>query len=149
MQRVKNKVLKLSMIAILTLGFHGCGDSPSNDKLETTNSTVSESDNTSQTENLSLTANAGLDITVNKGDNVVFDAINSNDSNGTIVSYQWQEEDIVLSDNASFSKSDLSVGIHPIVLTITDNGGKTATDTVIITVMENTVKDDNTKEISL
>ncbi len=150
MQKVKNKVLKLSLIAILTLGFNGCGSSSSNDEEpEMTNLTVIESDDTYQTENQSPTANAGSDITINEGNSVIFDAINSNDTDGTIVAYEWKEGDIVLSNDISFSKSDLSTGIHPVVLTITDNGGKTVTDTVIITVMENTVADDSTKEIDL
>lgn len=69
-----------------------------------------------------------------QGDSVVLDATSSSDSDGSIMSYRWMEGDVVLSTDSSFSKSDLSVGTHTIILTVTDDYGATGTDEVDITV---------------
>ena len=83
-------------------------------------------------ENTSPTASAGVDQTVTEGEEVTLDASESNDTDGSIVSYEWSEGSVVLSTAESFVKSDLSVGTHTITLTVTDDGGATGSDTVVV-----------------
>ena len=94
-----------------------------------------ESDNpTPPPHTQTVIANAGADQTITQDDNVTLNASASMDSDGTIVSYQWKDANTVLSNDVSFTISDLSVGTHIITLTVTDNDGEESTDTVIITV---------------
>ena len=84
------------------------------------------------------TANAGADQTVTDADNngsevVTLNGSGSTDSDGTIVSYSWIEGSSEIATDAT-STVDLGVGIHNITLTVTDDDGATAFDTVVITV---------------
>ncbi|QOY52619.1 DUF1566 domain-containing protein [Candidatus Sulfurimonas baltica] len=89
--------------------------------------------------NTAPTANAGADQNVTEGTSVTLDATASSDSDGTIASHEWKDGTTVLSTAVSFSKSDFTVGTHTITLTVTDNGGATATDTVVVTVNAQTL----------
>ena len=57
----------------------------------------------------------------------------SYDPDGTIDSYEWKEGDTVLGITASIT-TNFSLGEHTVTLTVTDDGGATATDTVVVTV---------------
>ncbi len=74
------------------------------------------------------------DSNVTEGVLVTFDANSSYDPDGTILSYEWKENDIVLSSNKKFSLNTLTVGVHNIVLTVMDDDGLTGTDTIVVTV---------------
>jgi hypothetical protein len=83
-------------------------------------------------------ANAGVDQTVidtdrNGTESVILDGTTSSDPDGTISSYVWQEGAAQIATGALPTVS-LGVGVHTITLTVTDNLGATATDTVRITV---------------
>ena len=83
-------------------------------------------------------ANAGNDQTVtdsngNGTENVTLDGTASSDLDGTISSYVWQEGATQIATGASPTVA-LGVGNHTITLTVTDNLGATATDTVRITI---------------
>ncbi len=55
------------------------------------------------------------------------------DTDGNIVSYQWTSSiDGPINSSQTFSSSDLSVGVHTISLTVTDNDGGAASDQVTI-----------------
>jgi hypothetical protein len=58
---------------------------------------------------------------------------------GNIVSYVWTENGVVIANTASFSFGDRApldfVGIHTLILTVTDNEGATAIDSVDVTVI--------------
>ena len=84
------------------------------------------------------TANAGVDQTVERGDDVLLDATQSTDADGTIVSYQWTRNGTVLATGAqpAVSSVALGVGVHTIDLLVTDNDSATATDSVVVTVTE-------------
>ena len=84
--------------------------------------------------NLPPVANAGADQTINIGDNATLDGSGSSDSDGSIVSYLWQEGATTLSTNVSFTLTAPSAGIHTITLTVTDDQGDIGTDTVDIKV---------------
>ena len=88
--------------------------------------------------NQAPTANAGADQTVEDTDNsgsesVTLDGSGSTDSDGSIASYVWSESGSQIATGAT-PTVDLSVGIHTITLTVTDDDGATATDEVVITV---------------
>ena len=83
-----------------------------------------------------ILANAGADQTINFGDGVTFDASKSIDISGDILSYEWKENDIVLSTQKSFTHYGSSVGTHTIILVVSNTKGEVATDTIIITVID-------------
>ena len=88
--------------------------------------------------NLTPIANAGADRTIvdangNGSEAVTFDGTGSTDPDGTIVSYSWRKNGLVIGNAATFTLTQ-SVGVHTVELTVTDNRGATATDTVVVTV---------------
>jgi len=92
--------------------------------------------------NVAPTANAGFDTTVGSDVNVVLTGSGS-DSDGTITSYNWLQiggpTSLTLSGEftASMSFTSPSVSVdntYTFQLTVTDDGGATAADTVIVTV---------------
>ncbi len=98
--------------------------------------------------NAAPTANAGSDQTVDSGDTVTLDGSGSNDDgdldgDGSITAYRWTAPDgITLSrtirGSTAFIAPTLAAGaadrVLTFTLTVTDNDGATATDTVVITV---------------
>lgn len=83
-------------------------------------------------------ANAGNDQTVSDGDGngsetVTLDASGSSDSDGTIVSYVWTENGTEIATGPSADVS-LTVGVHTIILTVTDDDNAATVDTVTIEV---------------
>ena len=149
--KIKKLSINILLTLLISLSFIGCGgsddDSDSSPETPIVTSPTTGSNPEVVISNISPIANAGTDKTINTGDSVVFSASKSNDSDGTILSYKWEDGNTILSNSLSFSKSNLSVGVHSIVLTVTDNDGASATDTVVITVMAIEIQDENTKEI--
>jgi hypothetical protein len=90
--------------------------------------------------NQAPTANAGTDQTVSDSDGTGSEMVILNgsgfDTDGTIASYEWKEGANVLGNTAAIAP-DLAVGVHTITLTVTDNGGATGSDYVIVTVNAN------------
>ncbi len=94
-------------------------------------------------DNLPPTADAGIDQTVNEGDNVALDGSNSNDSDGTIAAYLWEQTagKAVFLSNATTAQPTFSspnVGLQgeslTFTLTVTDNQGLQNSDAVTISV---------------
>jgi len=88
--------------------------------------------------NLPPIAHAGSDQTVADADGdgfetVMLDGTGSTDTDGSIVSYEWREGDQSLGTDALQAVS-LDVGPHALTLVVTDDGGMTGTDGVIVTV---------------
>ena len=79
-------------------------------------------------------ANAGVDATFDEGEEVLFDGSLSSDIDGSIISYEWKEGNEVLSNAMTFTKSDLSVGVHNITLIVTDDKGITSFDNIVINI---------------
>ncbi len=112
--------------------------------LHTVTLTVTDDDGATGTTEVNVTVNAlpnqlpvadaGVDQTVTEGSSVMLDGSASTDPDGTIISYEWKEGSSVLSTAVSFSKSDFSIGVHTIILTVIDDDGAVATDDVNVTV---------------
>lgn len=85
-------------------------------------------------------ANAGEDIGVNGGNQVILNGSASTDTDGTIAKYTWAQvagENVVLSDAAAASPSFVAPAVLTdaeieFQLTVEDNDGATATDRVIV-----------------
>jgi len=80
------------------------------------------------------TAVAGIDRTVVVGNSVTINGSGS-DSDGSIVSYKWSEGSTTLATTKSFTYTPSTIGLHKLTLTVTDNSGATATDTIHINVI--------------
>ncbi len=78
-------------------------------------------------------ANAGVDVTVLVGQSVLFNGFGSTDSDGQIVSYFWSNG--ITAPSGEFVY--LEPGVYTETLTVTDDDGALATDTVVITVVDN------------
>lgn len=92
--------------------------------------------------------NAGVDQSIMDADNngselVNLDASLSSDSDGTIVSYEWTENGISIATGIN-PQVNFGVGVHQIVLTVTDDDGATGADVVAITIEANTPTCDST-----
>ncbi|MBI2621547.1 MAG: S8 family serine peptidase [Candidatus Levybacteria bacterium] len=90
--------------------------------------------------NDSPVADAGADQTVIDNDGngteaVTLDGSGSYDPDGSIVSYDWYEGGIWLGSGATLTV-DFALGTHTVTLTVTDNDGASASDDVVITVVE-------------
>lgn len=89
--------------------------------------------------NIAPTANAGADQTVvdSLGDgveNVTLDGSASSDSDGSIASYEWYKGATLLATGVS-PTLPFTLGSHTVTLTVTDNEGATASDSVQINVV--------------
>jgi hypothetical protein len=87
-------------------------------------------------------ANAGPDQTLTDTDGsgaetVTLDGSASSDPDGTITSYEWKEGTTVLGSTSSITL-DLTVGVHDITLTVTDNNLGVGSDTVQVRVNSQT-----------
>ena len=85
-------------------------------------------------------ADAGADQTASDADGdgveaVTLDGSGSYDPDGSIDTYEWKEGETSLGTGASIT-GDFSVGMHTVTLTVTDNGGASSSDGVIVTVTE-------------
>lgn len=76
-----------------------------------------------------LLLDAGDDLT----ESVTVDGSGSSDSDGSIASFAWSEGVTPLASTA-IATFDLSAGTHTLTLTVTDDGGATTTDDVVVTI---------------
>ncbi|HIL12483.1 MAG TPA: hypothetical protein EYG16_02295 [Deltaproteobacteria bacterium] len=83
-------------------------------------------------------ANAGADQVVTDSDGngtetVALDGSASSDIDGTIVTFEWREAGVLLATGGTPLVS-LAVGFHTVDLTVIDDAGDSASDTVLVTV---------------
>ena len=88
-----------------------------------------------QAPNASVTTSA---TDVETGQTIDFDASGSNDSDGSIASYEWDFDDGTTATGPTPSHSYDSAGTYTVELTVTDDGGATDTATTTVTVTEPT-----------
>ncbi|MFT5037052.1 MAG: peptidoglycan hydrolase-like protein with peptidoglycan-binding domain, partial [Candidatus Azotimanducaceae bacterium] len=84
-------------------------------------------------------ADAGSDESVidtnrNGNENVNLTAAASTDTDGSIASYVWTEKGIEIATGVSPRNVNFSVGVHTVLVTVTDNEGATGSDIVSVTV---------------
>jgi len=89
--------------------------------------------------NITPKADAGADQAVVDSDgdgveNVALNGSGSSDSDGSIVSYEWYEGATLLATGVSPTAA-LALGNHTVTLTVTDNEGATASDSVQINIV--------------
>jgi hypothetical protein len=89
--------------------------------------------NKKETPNQSPSVDAGSDRTITVGEDIALRA-SANDPDGRIVSYEWKEGSIVKGSSASLRVQNLSEGVHVFTVTVTDDKGATASDTVVVEV---------------
>ncbi len=83
-------------------------------------------------------ADAGPDQSALVGENVTFDGSASYDpdSDGSIISYDWDFGDQTTGSGVTTTHAYSAAGTYTVTLTVTDNDDSTATDTTIVTVTE-------------
>jgi len=88
--------------------------------------------------NQAPTANAGADISVtdndDNGSEVISLSGSGSDADG-MISFQWREGSTLLGNTANLTIT-LPVGTHVLTLTVTDNGGATSSDSLVVTIAE-------------
>jgi len=110
--------------------------------------------------NILPVANAGDDKTVQVNQSISITGAGT-DNDGSIISYQWTKGAIELATTASFDYTPTVVGTDILTLTVTDDDGVTASDSVNIVVtstpnhapiatdIATNTTEDNTKQITL
>ena len=83
-------------------------------------------------------ANAGDDQSITLGQSVTLSASASSDveTANAYLSYKWSGADIDTSHDENITLTNLTLGVHHIVLQVTDEEGAVSTDTVDVTVSE-------------
>lgn len=119
------------LVVTLPLGIHTITLTVTDDEgavdMDTVVITVSEIPNTPPI------ADSGDDQNVTEGESVTLDGTGSSDSDGSIVNYEWSESSTVLGTGETLDLN-LSIGVHTIDLTVTDDGGASSMDTLTVTV---------------
>ena len=113
--------------------------------------TVTDDDGATDTDDVVITVLANQDPVANAGPDqpsvtdpdgsgdeaVTLDGSSSADPDGTVVSWDWTATGVTIPSGAT-PTATFPVGVHTVTLTVTDNGGATATDDVVVTVLANT-----------
>jgi hypothetical protein len=104
--------------------------------------TVTDGHGASATDEMILTvlnraprANAGPDQSVNHAQAVTLDGSRSYDGDGTILSYVWSLDGVQIATGPSPVVGPFAVGVRSITLTVTDDHGATAADSMVVTVV--------------
>jgi hypothetical protein len=89
-------------------------------------------------------ANAGGLYQASVNENIIFDASNSKDAEGDIISYVWNFGDGTIIDGIQHTYSYDEPGFYEVILTVKDNDNKTSTDRTIVSIDEEIVNIDFT-----
>lgn len=126
----------LSLTKSLPVGVHALTFTATDNEGQSTSDTVQVTVLANQVPQADASADQTASDGDGSGDQLVTLSGSGVDSDGTIVSYQWSDGVNVLGETAEIT-TPLSVGTHTLTLTVTDNGGATASDTVEVTVAAN------------
>lgn len=85
--------------------------------------------------NLPPVANAGPDQTANHSQTITLDGTGSSDPEGAPISYAWSFDGADIGTGPSLSAGPFAVGAHTITLTVTDDHGVSASDSMVFTVI--------------
>ena len=122
---ISTALLIAAFLFFLTLS--ACSSSGGDDD----NSTPADTSNTAPT------ASAGSDQTLDEGSNVLLDGSASSDSDGTIISWNWEFDEDVTKIGETVNYSFNQTGVYIVTLTVTDDDGATGNDTILVTIIEN------------
>ena len=120
------KQIKMLLLSSLVILFTACGGGSSVDAISLPDDPQ---------DNIVTTANAGPDKSV-EVNHVVSITGSGTDTDGTIVSYEWTKGTTVLATTASFDYLATAVGTDTLTLTVMDDDGGTASDSMNVTVTE-------------
>lgn len=120
------KQFKIILLASMVVMFTACGGGSSADTIV---------DDVSV--NILPTVDAGPDLNIELGQSVTITGTGT-DSDGTIVSYEWTYGTDVLATTASFEYTPTTIGGGAFTLTVMDDDGATASDSMNLTVTEST-----------
>ncbi len=135
------KQFKMLLLASMVILFTACGGGSSSPV-----DTIPITPDTPTSNNILPTANAGLDKSIEVYQVVAITGIGT-DTDGTIVSYEWKKDTTVLATTASFNYILTAVGTDTLTLTVMDDDGGTASDSMNIIVTE--TAPDNQAPVSL
>ena len=120
------RFLKYVILTIAIIGFIGCGEG---------GATIAN-----ESEARSFKVNVGEDVTIEANQTLtVFGLVVSEDDVG-VQSYTWAKDNTVLSRKASLVYVPQTVGKETLTLTVILNDGRTATDSLVLTVTEKVVE---------
>lgn len=85
--------------------------------------------------NLPPVANAGLDSTIQTLETVALDASGSSDPEGSTLSYAWSLDGAQIATGSTPVVGPFDAGTHTITLTVTDDHGASASDDMVLTVL--------------
>jgi PKD repeat protein len=85
--------------------------------------------------NESPTAGAGPNQTVNYAQTVTLNGAGSSDPEGGVLAYAWTLNGVQIATGANPAVGPFDIGSHAITLTVTDDHGATATDSMVIYVV--------------
>ncbi len=117
--------MKKIILMMITLFLIGC------DNVEITN--TSEVNSTVETQN--PIANAGSDRNITLFDSIEITG-SATDSDGTVVDYEWKEDNVLISGLKTFTYLGTTVGEHTLILTVVDDDDLTDSDEMIVTVTD-------------
>ena len=125
------KIIQILMAAFAVMVLVGCSGST-----------------TPEEGNLIPTANAEGDKTVEIHHSVSITGT-ANDSDGTIISYEWEDTNGFLADTATFDYTPTSTGIHTLTLTVMDDDGDIGQDSMLVNVTNPPVNNAPTVEADI
>jgi len=126
------KTLIFSTILVLIL--NGCGSST--DDKSSNQAESSTPPTTTEVSNKAPIVHAGEDKNVIVNETITITGT-ATDSDGTIVSYEWTKGNEVLGTEVSLAYTPTVVGIDTLTLTVIDDDGVMANDSVRVTVKKN------------
>jgi subtilisin family serine protease/chitodextrinase len=121
---------------ILTSDFTDTGSPHTVTLTVTDNGGLTDTDTVEVTvlQNQAPVAEAGSDQSVFEGETVSFDGSSSHDNDGTINAYEWDFGDSSTGTDVTVIHSYSTAGTYTVILTVTDNGGLSSSDSTTITV---------------
>lgn len=87
------------------------------------------------TTNLPPVADAGPDLSVPDGNSITIDGSGSFDPEQTILTFVWSIGGVEVATGLQYEAAFLAAGTHTVTLTVTDRGGASASDDMILTVV--------------
>jgi hypothetical protein len=127
---MNRKKITYLFIFLAALIFSGCGGGSSSD-----------GNTTPPVDNNPPVADAGADLNAQVGQTITITG-SGTDSDGTIVSYVWSKGATQLASTASFEYTPDAEGVDTLTLTVTDDDGATASDSMDVNVTAAMTLDD-------